>query len=105
MDVTLNEQEPYFTNLYLQGEFNKGKIRKMFCLIGITLLPLSEDPPCSSVSSSNHIPQSQPKSVPRPELLNETEPVLERPHENRFCAWKCEIPQQQGIYEEEDGCS
>lgn len=25
MDVTLNEQEPYFTNLYLQGEFNKGK--------------------------------------------------------------------------------
>ena len=77
--LTFNEQEPYFTNPYLQGENSPSEDKEEF-LLDVSSIPVSHTPPCSSCS--NHVPENPFDSLlePMPETPNEP-PMPETPNE------------------------
>ena len=69
VDITFNEQESYFTNLYLQGENLTRKDKKDFLLdlSSILMSKISDHVPLPPYSScSNHVPRSPSEPVPEP---------------------------------------
>ena len=77
--MSLNEQEPYFTNTYLQGENSPSEDKKEF-LLDVSSILVSHTPHCSSCS--NYVPKNPYDSVLEhmPETPNEP-PMPEMPNE------------------------
>ena len=81
MDVTFHEQEPYFSQPYLQGENSKEDKENFLLDLDLSLLPTSKD--SLSPSMSNYDPENSPRPEPVPTAISvpetESEPMLERP--------------------------